>query len=77
MGEYGLQLLESFSAAKIFAGIIFSTIGFVAFIYGRRNKSYRPMIIGVALMAYPYFVSGTFLLYFIGIVLTVTLYFWR
>ena len=35
------------------------------------------MIIGAALMAYPYFISGTFFLYLIGITLTAALYFWR
>jgi len=35
------------------------------------------MIIGVALMIYPYFISGTFFLYFVGSTLTVALYFWR
>lgn len=73
----GLPLIGDFSAAKIFAYVIFGVIGFVAFAYGKKNKFFRPMIIGVALMGYPYFISGTFLLYLVGIVLTVALYFWR
>ena len=77
MEGMGLLQANDFSAVKIFACTIFGAIGFVAFIYGKKNKFFRPMIIGIALMAYPYFISGTFFLYFVGIVLTAALYFWR
>ncbi|MCX5693617.1 MAG: hypothetical protein NT014_00560 [Candidatus Omnitrophica bacterium] len=73
----GLPQAEDFSAAKIFACTIFGAIGFAVFIYGKKKALWRPMLIGIALMAYPYFISGTFFLYFIGIVLTAALYFWR
>jgi len=72
----GLQGSD-FGWAKIAAYIIFGAVGFVAFIYGKKNAFWRPMVIGVALMAYPYFVSGTLMLYFIGVALTAALYFWR
>jgi hypothetical protein len=35
------------------------------------------MVIGIALMAYPYFFSQMLAVYLIGIVLTAVLYFWR
>jgi len=75
----GIDLPQAgdFSAAKIFACTIFGAIGFAVFLYGKKNKFFRPMIIGVALMAYPYFISGTFFLYLVGIALTAALYFWR
>ena len=73
----GLPHADDFSAAKIFACTIFGAIGFAVFLYGKKNKFFRPMIIGVALMVYPYFISGTFFLYFVGIALTAALYFWR
>jgi len=73
----GLPQAADFSAAKIFACTIFGAIGLVAFLYGKKNKFFQPMIIGGALMAYPYFISGTFFLYLVGIVLTAALYFWR
>jgi hypothetical protein len=66
-----------FSAAKIFAWIIFGSVGFAVFLYGKKSDMLRPMIIGIALMVYPYFISGTALLYIIGAVLTAALYFWR
>ena len=69
--------LEGFTTAKILASMIFGAIGFAGFVYGKKNQFLRPMIIGAALMAYPYFFSGTFALYAIGIALTAALYFWR
>ncbi|MCX5715154.1 MAG: hypothetical protein NT033_10265 [Candidatus Omnitrophica bacterium] len=73
----GLPLAGDFSAAKIFAWIIFGLIGFAAFLYGKKSQTLRPILIGLALMMYPYFISGTFFLYLVGIALTAALYFWR
>jgi hypothetical protein len=69
--------LGNFSPSNLFAGFIFGSIGFVAFIYGKKIASFRPMIIGIVLMVYPYFISGTLFIYLIGIALTASLYFWR
>ncbi len=77
MTGMGLPALGDFSTAKIFAGVIFSGIGFAIFIYGKKNRSIRPLVIGVALMGYPYFVASTALLYLIGIALIAALYFWQ
>jgi hypothetical protein len=66
-----------FDPAKIIAYILFGGIGFVAFSYGKKSGLFRPMIIGVALMLYPYFVPGTLGIYLVGIALTAILYFWR
>jgi hypothetical protein len=73
----GLPQATDFSAAKILAYIIFGAIGFAIFLYGKKSKSFRHMIIGAVLMAYSYFISGTFFLYFVGIALIAILYFWR
>jgi ABC-type transport system involved in multi-copper enzyme maturation permease subunit len=64
------------SPGVLFAGLIFGLIGIAAFTYGRKSAQFRPMLIGVALMAFPYFVSGLWLLYAIGIGLCIVLYFW-
>lgn len=63
--------------AKAIAWIIFGCIGFVAFIYGKKQASWKPLVIGIALMVYPYFFSGTLALYGVGTALTAVLYFWR
>lgn len=62
---------------NIFGGIIFGIIGWYAFWHGKKEKSWRPMGIGIVLMIYPYFVSNTLLAFAIGIALTAALYFWR
>lgn len=66
-----------FSFASIAACSIFGAIGFVAFMYGKKMQFMRPMAIGIALMAFPYFISGTLAVYLIGITLTAALYLWR
>ena len=67
----------NFSAGSIFAGIVFGAIGFAVFIYGKKQVSFKPMLIGIALMAYPYFVSNTILLWGIGAALTFSLFIFR
>lgn len=62
---------------NIIGGIIFSIIGWYAFWHGKRKKSWRPMVIGIVLMGYPYFVANTLLFFAIGIALTAALYWWR
>lgn len=59
------------------ANILFGIIGWYAFLHGKREKSIRPMVIGIVLMVYPYFVTNTYLTFIIGIALTAALYFWR
>jgi hypothetical protein len=65
------------SPGVLFAGLIFGLIGIAAFTYGRKSAQFRPMLMGVALMAFPYFVSELWLLCTIGIGLCGVLYFWR
>lgn len=62
---------------NILGGIIFSIIGWYAFWHGKKEKSWRPMVIGIVLMVYPYFVPNILLFFTIGFVLTAALYFWR
>ena len=66
-----------FTLPNLIGGFLFSAIGFVAFIYGKKMTLWRPMVLGVALMIYPYFFTNTWLLYGIGSVLTAALFVWR
>ncbi|MGD0651332.1 MAG: hypothetical protein ABSA97_09370 [Verrucomicrobiia bacterium] len=65
------------TAANLLGGVIFSSIGFGAFLYGKRQSSWKAMAIGVVLMAYPYFVPSTTAMYACGLVLTVALFVFR
>lgn len=58
-------------------GLLFGSIGLGFFVYGKRQKAVVPLICGLALMIFPYFVSNTLLLVAIGIVLAVLPYFVR
>ena len=69
--------MPSFSGAEIIANVLFGSVGFVAFIYGKRMHIWKPMFIGLALMAYTYFVQSPILLYGIGTVLTAGLFVFR
>jgi hypothetical protein len=66
-----------FSGANLIGGLVFGSIGFVAFIYGKRMHIWKPMLIGLALMAYPYFVSNDIALFAIGVVGTAALFLLR
>jgi hypothetical protein len=50
-------------------------VGLAAFGYGKKAVKYRPMLIGIMLMVYPYFVANLMALYLIGIVLTILLFY--
>ncbi|MGH8135320.1 MAG: hypothetical protein ACRER4_03145 [Steroidobacteraceae bacterium] len=58
-------------------GLLFGSIGLGFFMYGRRQKAPVPLICGLALMFFPYFVSSTILLVAIGVALIVIPYFVR
>ena len=62
------------NTANILASVIFGSIGFAAFIYGKKQTSFKIVVIGVILMVYPYFVQNPILLYAIGAVLTIMLF---
>ena len=62
------------NAADLIALLVFGAVGMAAFVYGKKQGRMKTMLVSVALMAYPYFVSGTLLLYGIGILLTVALF---
>ena len=66
--------LELPSPAYLFGAIVFGLIGLAAFRYGRKNERGTTLWLGVALMAYPYAVSRTWMLYAVGIALCVGIY---
>lgn len=65
------------SPAVLVASIVFGLIGLVAFNVGRKNVLIGPMVTGLALMVFPYFVESTWALYLVGVVLCGVLYYWR
>ena len=66
-----------FGGANLIGGLLFGSIGFVAFIYGKRMHVWKPMFLGLALMAYPYFVENDIVLFSIGVCGTAALFLFR
>jgi hypothetical protein len=58
-------------------GLLFGSIGLGYFIYGKKQRAVVPLICGLALMVFPYFVSNALLLAGIGAVLAAIPYFFR
>ena len=58
-------------------GLLFGSIGLGFFMYGRKQKAAVPLICGLALMFFPYFIANTILLAAIGVTLIVIPYFVR
>jgi predicted membrane protein len=58
-------------------GLLFSSIGLGFFLYGKKQRAIVPLVCGLALMVYPYFVANNLVLVAIGVVLVVIPYFVR
>jgi len=56
-------------AASLLLGVLFSGIGLGFFIYGRKQNAGIPMLSGVLLLVFPYFVANIYLMLAIGIAL--------
>ena len=67
----------SFELHNLIAGFLFGSIGFVAFVYGKRQDAWTPMFLGMALMAFPYLVTSTVWIYVVGIALVAALFRFR
>ncbi|MFC5582671.1 hypothetical protein [Rhodanobacter terrae] len=65
------------SVASLFWGLLFGSIGLGFFIYGKKQQKPVPLACGLALMAFPYFVSTTYALLGIGATLMAVPYFVR
>jgi len=61
----------------LFWAVLFGSVGLGFFMYGRKQSAIVPLVCGVVLMAFPYFVSNMILLVSIGFVLMALPYFFR
>jgi hypothetical protein len=57
--------------------MLFGSIGLGYFIYGKRQSAPLPLVCGIVLIIFPYFVSNVWLLVGIGVILCSIPYFWR
>jgi hypothetical protein len=61
----------------LFWGLLFSSIGLGYFIYGKRQQAPIPLVCGLALMVFPYFVSSAWAVVLVGAGLMAIPYFVR
>jgi hypothetical protein len=71
------RFTTALDTSSLLWGLLFGSIGLGFFVYGRRQRTVVPLLCGVALMIFPYFVSSTILLVVLGVALIAIPYFVR
>lgn len=65
------------NTASLWWGLLFGSIGLGYFMYGKRQGAPVPLLCGLGLMAFPYFVSNNWAMVLIGAGLAAIPYFLR
>ena len=65
------------TTAVLLWGLMFSSIGFGFFLYGKQQRAVVPLVCGIVLMIYPYFMPNAIALVMIGVVIIAIPYFLR
>ena len=63
------------STAALLWGLVFGSLGFGFFLYGKKQHTVVPLVCGLGLMTLPYVVSNLLLLITLGITFIVLPYF--
>ncbi len=58
-------------------GVLFGAIGLGFFTYGRKQKAVVPLLTGIALFIFPYFMPNIYALLVVGVLLVAIPYFVR
>ena len=72
-----MERAPQLNTATLLWGLLFSSIGLGFFLYGRKQRAIVPLVCGLALMIFPYFVANTVVLVAVGVALVVIPYFLR
>lgn len=67
----------SADTASLLLSVFFGALGAGYALYGRKQRAISPLLSGVALMVFPYFVSGTLTTLLVGAAIAAVPYFWR
>jgi predicted membrane protein len=65
------------SESMLIWGMVFGSIGLGFFIYGKKQKKIVPLITGLTLFVFPYFIADITMLMIVGAILIVLPYFVR
>jgi len=63
--------------SQLLWGVLFGSVGLGYLVYCKKQRAVVPLVCGLALMAFPYFVSNTVLIVLIGAALSALPYFVR
>jgi len=58
------------SGTTLLVSVLFSSIGAGYFLYGRKQAQVIPLLTGIALCVYPYFLSNGYAIVIVGLLLT-------
>ncbi|MEP6934400.1 MAG: hypothetical protein ABI988_10725 [Nitrospirota bacterium] len=58
-------------------GLLFGSIGFGIFLYGKKQKAVVPLITGIVLCVVPYFIANVYVLVTVGVILAAIPFFVR
>ncbi len=58
------------SGTTLLVSVLFSSIGAGYFLYGRKQAQIIPLLTGIALCVYPYFLSNGYAIVIVGLLLT-------
>ncbi|HDH10393.1 MAG TPA: hypothetical protein ENG97_00900 [Deltaproteobacteria bacterium] len=50
-------------------GTLFGAVGLGFFIYGKKQRSVVPLLTGIALFLFPYFIQNVYILVIVGVIL--------
>lgn len=63
------------TGSQIIWSMIFGSVGLGYFIYGKKQKAIVPLVTGIALFLFPYFISNIYILITTGVAISAVPYF--
>ena len=70
-------MFEMGSTSVLLWGLLFGSIGFGFFLYGKKQKAVVPLITGIVLCVVPYFIANVYVLVMVGVILMAIPFFVR
>lgn len=73
----GISTEVFMNQAVLLWGLLFGSIGIGFLVYAKQQKAVVPLVVGLVLSIYPFFISNVYALVLIGLALTAVPYFIR
>lgn len=65
------------STSQLVWAMLFGSIGVGFFVYGKKQKVVMPLVTGIALLIFPYFIPNVYFMVIVGVALLAVPYFFR